>query len=69
MMATEVRLNNGKIIELSGQSVQEYIAWRDAMIRQTGQELASKMPKFYGSIEFNIQNGKFVNANMKIGIK
>jgi len=68
-MATEIRLNNGEKIELSGQSVQEYIAWRDDMIRQLGQELASKMPKFYGSIEFNIQDGKYINANMKIGVK
>ena len=66
---SEVSLNNGKKVKLSGQSVEDYIAWRDAMIRQKGQELASNLPMFYGSIEFNIQNGKFVNANMKIGIK
>jgi len=65
----EVRLNNGKKIELSGQSVQEYIEWRDAMIRQTGEDLASNLPKFYGKVEFNIQNGKYVNANMCQGIK
>ena len=65
----EVRLNNGKKVKLSGQSVQEYEAWREQELRQIGQELAAKFPKLYGSIEFNIQNGKFVNANMKIGIK
>ena len=65
----EVRLNNGKKVKLSGQSLGEYEAWREQELRQIGQELAAKFQKLYGSIEFNIQNGKFVNANMKIGIK
>lgn len=61
---SEVTLNNGQKFKLSGQSVEEYIAWRDAMLRQTGQELSGNMPKFYGRIEFNIQNGKLVNWNL-----
>ena len=60
----EVTLENGQKIKLSGQSVEEYVAWRDAMLRQTGQDLAAKLPKFFGKVSFNIQNGKFVNWNI-----
>lgn len=65
----EITTYDGQKFKLSGQSAAEYIAWRDAMIKQFGQELAFKLPKFYGKVEFNIQNGKFVNANMKVSIK
>jgi phage regulator Rha-like protein len=65
----ELTLNNGNKIKISGQSVAEYVAWRDAMLRRTGQELASKMPKFFGKVEFNIQNGHFVNWNLKLSGK
>lgn len=65
----EVSLNNGRKIKLSGQSYAEYVAWRDATLRQMGQDLAAKLPKFYGKVEFNIQNGKFVNWNMKLSGK
>jgi hypothetical protein len=65
----EIRTYDGDKFELQGQSVAEYVAWRDAMLRQTGEVLAAKMPKFFGKVEFNIQNGKFVNWNMKISGK
>ena len=65
----EVTLNNGQKVKLSGQSVEEYIAWRNVMLRQTGEVLAGNMPTFYGRIEFNIQDGKFVNWNMKMSGK
>lgn len=65
----EVTLNNGQKVKLSGQSLDEYVAWRDAMLRQTGQDLAANFPKLYGKISFNIQNGKFVNWNMTLGGK
>jgi hypothetical protein len=35
-----------------------------AVLKQAGEELAAKMPKFYGKVTFNIQNGKYVNANV-----
>ena len=41
----------------------------NAMLRETGEVLAGKLPKFYGRIEFNVQNGKFVNWNMKMSGK
>ena len=66
---TEARPNNGEKIKLSGQSCVEYVDWRNAMLRQIGKELAAKLPKFYGKVEFNIQDGKFVNWNMKFGGK
>ena len=69
MIMNEVTLNNGQKVELSGQSYEEYVAWRDAMLRETGKELAGKMTKFFGKVEFNIQNGKFVNWNLKISGK
>ena len=65
----EVTLNNGEKVKLSGQSLEDYVAWRDSMLKQTGQDLASKLPMFYGKVEFNIQNGTFVNCNMKISVK
>jgi len=66
---TEVRLYNGETIELSGQSVQEYIAWRKRFLNVVGQVLAVKFPELYGKIEFNFQGGKFVNANHGDSIK
>ena len=65
----EIRTNDGQKFKLSGQSAAEYEEWRRAMIRQFGKDLASQLPMFYGKVEFNIQNGKFVNANMCQGIK
>lgn len=65
----EVTLNNGQKVKLSGQSYAEYVAWREAILRQTGKDLAGKFPKLYGKISFNIQNGKFVNWNMTLGGK
>ena len=60
----EVRLYNGQKIKLSGQSVQEYIAWRKRFINVVDHVIATKFPELYGNIQFNIQGGKFVNANM-----
>ena len=68
-MSTEVRLNNGTKIELSGQSLEEYEAWREQYLREMGQEIAAKFPKLYGKISFNVQNGKYVNWNMTLGGK
>lgn len=65
----EITLNNGKKIKLTGQSYEEYIKWRNELLRKTGQDLACNFPKFYGKIEFNIQGGKFVNANICQGVK
>ena len=65
----EIRTNDGQKFKLSGQSAAEYEEWRKDMIRQIGQDLASKLPMFFGRVEFNIQNGKFVNANLCQGIK
>jgi len=64
-----IRLNNGQEIKLSKQSLEDYEAWRDEMLRQKGQEIAAKFPKLYGKVSFNIQNGKFVNWNMTLGGK
>jgi hypothetical protein len=38
-------------------------------IHTIGQDLSNHLPKFYGRIEFNIQNGKFINANIIQGVK
>jgi hypothetical protein len=65
----EVKTYNGRKIKLPGQSYAEYVAWRDAMLREIGKELASNLPMFYGNVEFNIQNSKFVNWNMKLSGK
>ena len=66
---TIIRTCDGHEFELEGQSVEQYHQWLKEMFSQTGQDLASKLPMFYGKIEFNIQNGKFVNANMTQGFK
>jgi len=65
----EVRLNNGKTVKLSGQSVQEYVEWRNKFISAVGQVLAVKFPEFYGRIEINLQGGHYVNANSGESIK
>ena len=41
------------------------------VLRQVGEEIARKMPKFYGKVTFNLQNGKYVNSNVAddIGIE
>jgi hypothetical protein len=65
----EVKTYEGQKLKISGQSYAEYVEWRDALIRQIGQDLADNLPKFFGRVEFNIQNGKFVNANIVQGIK
>lgn len=65
----EVTLNNGQKVKLSGQSVEEYAAWRNALLRQIGKDLAANFPKLYGKISFNIQDGKFVNWNLTQGGK
>ena len=65
----EIQTYDGDKLKISGQSMEDYVKWREGMIRQIGEELASNLPMFYGKVEFNIQNGKYLNANMKIGIK
>lgn len=37
------------------------------VLRAVGEELARRLPKFYGKVTFNLQNGKYVNANMANG--
>jgi len=65
----EIKPNNGQEIKPPKQSREEYEKWRNTLLREKGQEIASKFPMFFGSIEFNIQNGKFINWNMKLGGK
>jgi hypothetical protein len=65
----KVKTYGGEEFELEGQSVQEYIAWRNAYINLIGQVLTAKFPEFCGRIEFNIYKGKLVNSNMVDGIK
>ena len=61
--------NNGQEIKLSKQAHEDYVKWRNAFLREKGQEVAAKFPMFFGSIGFNIQNGKYINWNMKLGGK
>jgi hypothetical protein len=61
--------NNGQEIKPPSQSLEEYEKWRNTLLREKGQEIASKFPMFFGRIEFNIQNGKFINWNMTLGGK
>lgn len=61
---TEVTLQNGEKVKLSGQSVEEYLAWRKDYINLIGHLLAAKFPEFYGKIGFNLQGGKFASANV-----
>jgi hypothetical protein len=56
-------------LEISGEGYTEYLAWRDEFLNQVGQDLAAEMPKLHGRIEFNLQGGKFVNANIVEGVK
>lgn len=34
-------------------------------IHRIGKELADKLLGFYGSVEINVQNGRYVNANVR----
>jgi len=38
--------------------------YEQQVLRQVGEELARKLPKFYGKVTFNLQNGKYVNSNV-----
>jgi len=65
----DIKLNNGQEIKPPRQSREEYEKWRNTLLREKGQEIAAKFPKLYGNISFNIQNGKLINWNMKLGGK
>jgi len=65
----KVRTYAGEELEISGIGHEEYVAWRNEYLNKVGQDLASKLPKLYGRIEFNVQGGKYVNANIHEGIK
>ena len=66
---TTICTYDGQKFELQGQSVEQYQQWLKETLAAMGKDLASKLPMFYGKVEFNIQNGKFVNANMTQGFK
>lgn len=38
-------------------------------IHKIGRQLGEQLKGFYGSVRFNIQNGKYVNANVEESIK
>lgn len=42
---------------------------RNDIIHKIGEELAKSCVGFYGSVQFNIQDGKYVNANLNESIK
>lgn len=65
----KVETYDGQELEISGQDLEEYLAWQKDYLRQVGQDLAAKWPKLYGRIEFNVQGGKFVNGNIVQGFR
>lgn len=65
----KVRTYDGQELEISGEGIEEYLAWRKDYLSQVGQDLANKLPKLYGRIEFNVQGGKFVNGNIVEGFR
>jgi hypothetical protein len=42
---------------------------RDQLIHKIGEQLAAHCKGYHGSIQFNIFNGKYVNANLSESIK
>jgi len=42
---------------------------KEAIIHRAGQELASRMPDFYGKVSFNLQGGKYVSSNVEESLK
>ena len=42
---------------------------RDEMIHSAGRGLAKCLVDFYGSVKYNIQNGKYVNANIERSVR
>jgi len=42
---------------------------RKKVIIETGKRLASELKDFYGNVQLNICDGKFVNANVNESIK
>ena len=38
-------------------------------LNKIGRELCLTLPKFYGKVSFNIQDGKYVNSNVEQSIK
>jgi hypothetical protein len=42
---------------------------RKKLVNSIGEKIALAMQDFYGNIQFNIQNGKYVNANITESVK
>lgn len=42
---------------------------RENVIHEAGRNLAKKLKGFFGSVKLNIQNGKYVNANVEQSMK
>jgi len=42
---------------------------RNNLVNMLGKELARHMDGFFGKVNFNIQNGKYVNCNIEQSIK
>lgn len=38
-------------------------------LNEFGEKLSLILPKFYGKVSFNIQDGKYVNSNVEQSIK
>ena len=38
--------------------------YEQAVLKQLGEELAAKLPKFIGKVTFNIKNGQHMNSNI-----
>jgi len=36
---------------------------QESFIHAVGRQLAKRLPKFFGKVQFNIQGGNYVNAN------
>lgn len=60
---------DGQKVDISYEEYAKFVRWRDETLRRVGKDLAAIMPNIYGRIEFNLQGGKFVNANIIEGVK
>ena len=58
-------MSENEIRPTKEKTYKSYIAWKKAYLRSIGEELARKFPDFWGKINFNIQNGKFINWNFE----
>ena len=43
---------------------EQYIEHQNKVLRQIGEELAAKMPKFYGKVTMTIQGGKLMLSGL-----